>query len=219
MQRLLIVSHGEIPATLREILNRHDQISVQSFSPVLMSNLCYGQQETEPVAIACEPHWDLKGLQLTNDSLVLVLDQTEKPGNLGACLRSAVACGCSAVLLTRPICDAFSSNSIRASRGAIFQLPMAVATPEEVIELAQAKEIPIYAARVGEQIGLWDLKLATGAFLVFGNEARGLDDRWQQASIQGFSIPMQGCVDSLNLSISAAIAMFEVVRQKAAIRI
>ena len=196
------------------MLESDSQLEIQAFSNSLLKRLCYGQMGAEPVALAEEPHWSLDNISLDNQSLVLVLDQVEKPGNLGACIRSAAACGCAAVLLTRPICDPFSSNAIRASRGAIFEIPIAQTTPAAVLDLASKNGCSVFSARVSGRLKLWELPLSKGAFLVFGNEANGLDDHWQHERVVSFLIPMRGGVDSLNVSISAAVALYEAVRQK-----
>lgn len=219
---LLVDSRSERAAPLQEVLHQHPRISIQPVASSLLARLRYGQVDSGPIAVATQPALSLESLRskqrLDSQSLVLVLDRIEKPGNLGACLRTAVACGVSAILLTRPVCDPFNPNAIRASRGAIFQMPIAETSPERVIELAQEYTLPIFTAWVEAERTLWQLPLTQGAVIVFGNETQGLDDHWLSESVQRFTIPMQGGVDSLNLSISAALTLYEAVRQKATIR-
>lgn len=218
IQKLLVSSDCPLSGELKIQVESSAGIEVQEFSPPLLNRLCYGQVKSEPVALAVQPEWSLENIALDEKSLVLVLDQVEKPGNLGACVRTAVACGCSAVLLTRPIGDPFSSNAIRASRGAIFEVPMAQTAPESVIDLASRIGATVFTASLDGKKRLWDLSLTRGAFVVFGNEAHGLDERWQHESVQSFQIPMLGSVDSLNVSISAAVTLYEAVRQKQALQ-
>lgn len=214
VERVLVSGDHPVPGRLSEALQKNPRVQIQSFSQQLMSKLSYGQQGVSPVALALQPDWNLSGLELSGGGTVLVLDRCEKPGNLGACARSGAACGVAAIVLTRPICDPLNANAIRASRGAIFQLPLAIATPAEVLELAGRIHAPIFAARVGAHQGLWQLPLQRGGFLVFGNETHGLEDCWRHPSVQDFTIPMASGVDSLNLSISAAVTMYEAFRQK-----
>jgi RNA methyltransferase, TrmH family len=183
-------------------------------SSPLLEKLSYGQHSNQPIAVVTTPSLSLHSLNLDSNSLVLVLDRTEKPGNLGACLRSAAAGGASAVVLTDPICDPFNANAIRASRGTMFRVPMAMATASEFIKLAREIQLPLLAARVDATKSLWEINLERGTAMVFGNEAEGLGRDWAGASIDSFTIPMTSKADSLNLSISAAVTLYEAFRQR-----
>lgn len=175
--------------------------------------LSYGQRAAEPVAVASTPNQNLDQLKLGRTPLVLALDRTEKPGNIGACFRSAEACGAT-VILSDPICEVFNPNVIRSSRGAIFSLDWAVCTAPELRDYCRTRQMAIYCARVEAEEELWDLDLKRPSCVVFGNEAQGLDsETW--GSEQAFSIPMEGqSVDSLNLSNSAAVTLYEGLRQR-----
>lgn len=187
---------------------------VQPVSESVMARLSYGQQGGIPVAVASPPSVELGQLHLNAASRILVLDRTEKPGNLGACLRTAAACGLDAVVLTDPICELFNPNAIRASRGAIFRLPLAVTSPAELIKACQKAELVVHAARVDTPHSLWDCELAGGFAIVFGNEADGLGDQWIPPNVRPFTIPMHASTDSLNLSISCAVTLYESNRQR-----
>ncbi|MCA9133971.1 MAG: hypothetical protein KDA45_12480 [Planctomycetales bacterium] len=180
----------------------------------VLSRMSYGQREHCPLAVAVTPRMELGRLSLQPGSVLLVLDRTEKPGNLGACLRTAAACGVDAVVLTDPVCELFNPNAIRASRGAIFSLPIAVSNRRELQDLCQRVGIPLLAARVDGSGDLWQQDFRSGAALVFGSEAHGLGAEWQEAVEVAFKIPMRGVTDSLNLSISTAVTLYEVYRQR-----
>jgi RNA methyltransferase, TrmH family len=211
----LLVAEGDpLPTELQSVVHSAPGIAIQPLSQRLLERLSYGQMGAQPVAVSVQPELQLSKLQLDSDSLVLVLDRTEKPGNLGACLRSAAACGVAAVILTDPICDPFNANVIRASRGTVFGIPLAIAHRSEFLELAGELGLPIYAARVRAERNLWQLPLGKGAALLFGNETDGLSDLWKSQQVEDFTIPMSPSVDSLNLSISAALALFEATRQR-----
>lgn len=187
---------------------------VQPVDPAVLEKLAYGQRTSGPVAIAKTPSQRLRDLKLKEKPLLLVLDAIEKPGNLGACIRTALAAEADAIVLTNPICDVFNPNAIRASRGAIFQLPIAVSTREELQDFCRQLGIKLLAARVDGELDLWeaDLKIATA--IVFGNEAHGLGGDWTAANCTAFQIQMAPQVDSLNVSISAALALYEARRQR-----
>lgn len=182
-------------------------------SPIL-ERLSYGQKAASPVAVARTPKLSLERLKLSKQDLVLVLDRTEKPGNIGACLRTAAAAGVTATVLTDPICDVFNPNVIRASRGAVFSLPIAVSSRLEFTEFCETHNLSIFCARVQATQNVWQCPLARGAVIVFGNEATGLEAAWDSPGTQAFTIPMHDATDSLNLSNSAAITLYEAFRQR-----
>lgn len=187
---------------------------VQPVSAAVLAKLSYGQRGAAPVAVAASPKRSLSRFTWRAGELLLVLDQTEKPGNLGACLRTASACGVSAVILTDPVCEPYNPNAIRASRGTIFSLNMLTATRDEFQGCCRAQGIPLFAARVGAQGELWQQDFSSGGAALFGSEALGLGDEWDRTEYHSFRIPMQGASDSLNLSISAAVTLYEAVRQR-----
>jgi len=211
---VLVPDCGEMDALIDEMVRSKPSLVIQPMALDLLERLCYGQTGAQPLALAEQPQLCLDQLKIDQHSLVLVLDKIEKPGNLGACLRTAAACGVDAVILTDPICDPFNANVIRASRGAVFGIPMAMATRQEFLCAAGRINLPVYAARVHADRLLWQLPLDRGGAVLFGNETHGLSEDWTSSSVVDFTIPMQYCVDSLNLSISAAVTLFEAVRQR-----
>ena len=199
---------------LRQAYPLEFESCVQPVSAAVLAKLSYGQRGAAPVAVAVTPKRSLSHLAWHAGELLLVLDQTEKPGNLGACLRTASACGVSAVILTDPVCEPYNPNAIRASRGTIFSLNMLTATRDEFQECCQAQRIPLFAARVDAPDELWQQDFTSGGAVLFGSEALGLSLEWDQPETHRFRIPMQGASDSLNLSISAAVTLYEAVRQR-----
>ncbi|MEC8557577.1 MAG: TrmH family RNA methyltransferase [Planctomycetota bacterium] len=200
-------------------LSEFTEESLATFQPRLitvsreiMMKLSYGERNDTPLAVAQTPSLPLRDLKFSRESLVLVLDRTEKPGNLGACLRTSTACSVDAVILTQPLCDVFNPNVIRASRGTIFQLPIAISTAEEVRNYFRVFGLATHAARVDGSRNLWQLDFRQGAAVIFGNEADGLGADW--ADTDAFTISMSDRADSLNLSISAAVTLYEACRQR-----
>ncbi len=138
----------------------------------------------------------------------------EKPGNLGAILRSADAARADAVIICDPLTDLYNPNLIRASIGAVFTVPTVAASTEEVIPWLQARHIQILTAQLQDSSLYYDCDMRRGTALVMGTESTGLTDRWRQAASAHIRIPMLGRLDSLNVSVSAAILLFEAVRQR-----
>ena len=156
----------------------------------------------------------LEDLKLPENPLVMVLESVEKPGNLGAVLRSADAAGVDAVIFCDPLTDLYNPNLIRASIGAVFTVPTVAASSEETIAFLKARGIQILTAQLQDSSLYYDVDMRRGTALVMGTEATGLTGLWRQAASAHIRIPMLGRLDSLNVSVSAAILLFEAVRQR-----
>lgn len=156
----------------------------------------------------------LEDLQLPENPLVVVLEAVEKPGNLGAVLRSADAAGADAVIVCDPLTDLWNPNLIRASIGAVFTVPTVAAPSAEVIPWLQARGIRILTAQLQDSEWYYETPMTGPTALVMGTESTGLTDAWREAADAHIRIPMLGRLDSLNVSVSAAILLFEAVRQR-----
>ena len=156
----------------------------------------------------------LDDLDIKDNPVVVVLESVEKPGNLGAILRSADAAGVDAVIVCDPLTDLYNPNLIRSSIGAIFTVPAAAASSEETIKWLKDNNIKIYTAQLQDSEWYYDTDMRQGTAIVMGTEATGLTDVWRKAADAHIKIPMLGKLDSLNVSVSAAILMFEAVRQR-----
>lgn len=156
----------------------------------------------------------LDHISLTDKPLVIVVEAIEKPGNLGAVLRSADAAGADAVIVCDPLTDLYNPNLIRSSIGAIFTVPVAAASSEETIQWLKSNNIRIYTAQLQDSKWYYDTDMTDSTAIVMGTEATGLTDIWRKAADAHIRIPMLGQLDSLNVSVSAAILMFEAVRQR-----
>jgi len=159
-------------------------------------------------------HLRLEDLKLPESSLVVVMESVEKPGNLGAVLRSADAAGADAVLVCDPLTDLYNPNLIRASLGAVFSCPVACCTTAEAIAFLKGNGIRILTAQLQDSKPYYGIDMTVGTALVMGSEALGLGDEWRKAADAHILIPMRGIVDSLNVSVSAAILLYESVRQR-----
>ena len=145
-----------------------------------------------------------------------VLESVEKPGNLGAILRSADAANVDAVIVCDPLTDLYNPNLIRASIGAIFTVPVAVCTSQECIAFLKERKIKILTAQLQDSYDYYDYDMRQGTAIVMGTESTGLTQQWREAADAHIRIPMLGRLDSLNVSVSAAILMYEAVRQRKA---
>lgn len=172
-----------------------------------------GGTEGVIVELRCK-EMGLDSLVLQDNPVVVVLESVEKPGNLGAVLRSADAAGIDAVIVCDPLTDMYNPNLIRSSIGAIFTVPVAVATSADTIAWLKANEIKIYTAQLQDSEWYYETDMKGGTAIIMGTEATGLTDVWRKAADAHIKIPMLGKLDSLNVSVSAAILMFEAVRQR-----
>jgi TrmH family RNA methyltransferase len=157
---------------------------------------------------------NLESLRLKENPIVVVLESVEKPGNLGAVLRSADASGVDAVIVCDPLTDMYNPNLIRSSIGAIFTVPVATASSEETIKWLKDNKIKIYTAQLQDSEWYYDTDMKGGTAIIMGTEATGLTPVWRKTADAHIKIPMLGKLDSLNVSVSAAILMFEAVRQR-----
>lgn len=147
-------------------------------------------------------------------SLFIVLESVEKPGNLGAVLRSADAAGATAVIVCDPLTDLYNPNLIRASIGACFTVPTVACSSEDCIRFLKAHGVQILTAQLQDSELYYNTDMTGPTAIVMGTESTGLTDQWRQAADAHICIPMLGRLDSLNVSVSAAILLFEAVRQR-----
>ena len=157
----------------------------------------------------------LSDLQLSSSPLIVVLESVEKPGNLGAILRSADAAGADAVVVCDPLTDLYNPNLIRSSVGAAFSVPCVATTSEECIAFLKSHGISILTAQLQDSRPYYDIDMRRPTAIVMGTESTGLTTAWREAADAHIRIPMLGRLDSLNVSVSAAILLFEAVRQRA----
>ncbi|MBN1393988.1 MAG: RNA methyltransferase [Pirellulales bacterium] len=146
--------------------------------------------------------------------LVAVLEGVEKPGNLGAVLRSADGAGLSALIAADPRTDLYNPNAVRASLGTIFTVPVREAAGGEALRWLRANGFRIVAARVDGAVDYTSVDFRGPTAIVLGNEAEGLSPLWQGDDIQAVRLPMLGAADSLNVSAAAAVLFYEALRQR-----
>lgn len=166
------------------------------------------------MALADHLDTSLSSLQVEDDPLILVIESVEKPGNLGAMLRTADAAGAAAVIVADPATDVHNPSVVRASQGSLFTQPVAVDDIGAVLAWLEARGIDVVAATPDAPVALWARSLVGPVAVAVGTEATGISDRLRDAAEALVSIPMMGHVDSLNASVTAAVMLYEAVRQR-----
>lgn len=178
--------------------------------------LAFGDRQDGIVAIAVTPRLSLADLKLSSQPLVGVIAGIEKPGNVGAVLRSADGSGLDALIVAGGNTDLYNPNTIRASLGTIFSVPVVSASEAETLAWLRSQKLKIVAAILGDgsrEYTAVDFRQSTA--IVLGSEAEGLGSLWRdQSDIQAIAIPMRGIADSLNISNAAAVLFYETLRQR-----
>jgi TrmH family RNA methyltransferase len=203
-----------------------DMIDIESISNPINSEIikvslavykkiAYRESTEGIICIAKSKNHELNTLNLPNFPLVLVAEAPEKPGNIGAILRTADAAGIDAVIIANPKSDLYNPNIIRSSVGCIFTNQIAIGTTEQVITFLKKQNISIFTAVLKENAAYYNLQDFTKATaIVVGTEATGLSEQWIQVSDKNIIIPMLGKIDSMNVSVAAGILIYEAVRQR-----
>lgn len=183
-------------------------------SRAVLAKLAFGDRSDGLVAVIRTPKTVLDELKLPPEPLIVVVEALEKPGNLGAIIRSADGAGADALIAADPRTDVFNPNAIRASLGTIFAVPIAVAPSAAAIDWLRSAGIRIVVARVNGSVAYVEANLRGPLAIVLGSEAHGLAGAWSGPDIQAVSLPMRGMADSLNVSAAAAILLYEARRQR-----
>lgn len=201
---------------VRALVERAERagIAVAQVAPLVFSRLAYGDRDEGVIGVAPTPARRLDELSLPGDALVAVLEGIEKPGNVGAILRSADAAGIDAVIVADGGTDLFNPNTIRASLGVVFALPIAATTSDEARRWLERQGLTMFAARVDAEPLYVDADFRQATALVFGSESAGLSPTWTSEGVQGIRLPMLGAADSLNVSTTAAVLFYEALRQR-----
>lgn len=201
-----------LPELPQELIGR--DVPVSELTAELYGRIAYrGGTEGLVARVKARPH-TLEDLTLKDNPLIVVLESVEKPGNLGAVFRSADAAGADAVIICDPLTDLYNPNLIRSSIGGVFTVQSAVCDSASAISWLKARGMKILTAQLQDSSWYYDVDMKGGTAIVIGTEATGLTEQWREAADAHIRIPMLGALDSLNASVSAAILLFEAVRQR-----
>jgi TrmH family RNA methyltransferase len=203
-----LVSENEI----NKLVN--SPIQMIEINKEVYQKLAYRDTTEGVLAIAKTKSMQLSDLKLSANPLILVAEAPEKPGNIGALLRTADAANLDAVLIANPKSDLYNPNIVRSSVGCLFTNQIATGTTAEIIAFLKEKKIDFYCATLQNSTSYHTQNFTTPTALVVGTEATGLTQEWRDAATQNIIIPMQGEIDSMNVSVAAAILIFEAKRQR-----
>ena len=180
----------------------------------VFQKLAYRDTTEGILAVAKTKSMQLNDLKLSKNPLILIAEAPEKPGNIGALLRTADAANLDAVIIANPKSDLYNPNIVRSSVGCLFTNQIASGTTEEIIAFLKEQDINFYCATLQNSTSYHTQNYTTPTALVVGTEATGLTQEWRDAATQNIIIPMQGEIDSMNVSVAAAILIFEAKRQR-----
>ncbi len=183
-------------------------------SKEVFAKVAYRENSDGYIALLKPRYYTLENLPVSKNPFIIILEAVEKPGNLGAILRTADAANIDAVIICDPRTDIYNPNAIRSSVGCIFTIPIVVSSNDEVKNWLEKKEINNYAAALTATEYYTDIDFTKPSAIIMGTEATGLSEFWLNNSTKQIKIPMEGKIDSLNVSISTAVLTFEAKRQR-----
>ncbi|MCC6252121.1 MAG: RNA methyltransferase [Bacteroidia bacterium] len=190
------------------------QVQLFEITPSIFKKVAYRESRDGYLAVVQTRYLNLKEIKLSNSPLIIVLEAVEKPGNLGAVLRSADAAGADAVIVCQKKTDIYNANTIRSSLGCIFTNQVVCCNNEECFEWLNQNNIYPYSAALTAHEFYHEQDFTQPTALIFGTEADGLSSFWLNNCKKQIKIPMRGKIDSLNVSNSCAIVLFEACRQR-----
>jgi TrmH family RNA methyltransferase len=202
------------PELIRKKLNLQEQTELISATAEIYQKVAYRSKTEGCIAFAKAKNHSLQDLILSDPPLILIAESIEKPGNLGALLRTADAAGIDAIILSSPVADLYNPNVIRSSVGAVFTTQIAISSTEETILYLQKQHINLYSATLQDSTTYTSQDYTLPTAIAVGTEDRGLSEQMRVAAKSRIIIPMNGIIDSMNVSVSASILMFEAVRQR-----
>lgn len=191
-----------------------DPSRVFSLSATAYNKLAYRNNAEGVIIVAHPPSHSLESLEAGKNPLILVLENIEKPGNLGAMLRTCDAAGVDAVIICQAATDIYNPNIIRSSLGCLFTQNIACGSVPDVIAWLKKNKVTAYAASPDADSDYSQKDYTGPSAFVFGSESMGLSSHLMNALDNKISIPMSGMIDSLNVSVSAAVILFEAIRQR-----
>lgn len=190
------------------------ETEVFSVSREVFAKISYRENSGGILVLSKPKSHTLQDIHPGSNPLIVVLESVEKPGNLGAILRTSDAAGLDALIVCDTQTDLYNPNVIRSGLGCLFTVPVALGSTEEVITWLRDREIAIFCTELNASAPYHQMDFRPPSAIVMGSEASGLTQKWLDESDQNIIIPMCGQADSLNVSVSAAIVIFEAKRQR-----
>ena len=204
------------PAAQKELVEsaRDNEVECIEFGKEAFQKISFREGPDGLLALAVKRSFLLEGASLPENPLLLVIERVEKPGNLGAIIRTAEAAGVDCIICCDPVTDIYNPHVIRNSQGLVFALPVFVEESLKVIQFLKDNQVSSLATTPDTQSSIWSCDMSGPTAIVLGSESDGLTQTWLDQTDQRVLIPMRGTADSLNLSVSAAICLFEAARQR-----
>ena len=191
------------------------KVEIITVSSKIYEKIAYRGSTEGLVAIAKSKSHLLNDIEIKNKNpLILVAESIEKPGNIGALIRTADAANVDALIIADPRTELYNPNVVRSSVGGIFTVQIAIAKSNEIIDFMKNRNIPIYSAILQKSIPYDELNYVKSCCIAVGTENKGLSYLWKKSSHKKIKIPMLGNLDSMNVSVAAGILLFEVCRQR-----
>ncbi len=213
MEMEYILFCSDLLDSIPEYLN-DDEGKIYDVSQEVLKKISYKENPDGVLAVAKRKEVDLNDLKLKKNPLLVVLEAVEKPGNLGAILRSADASGVDAIIVCDARTDIYNPNVIRASLGTVFSMQVAISNKEESLTYLQKNKISSFATSPNASQFYTEQNLQGPVAVIIGTEHEGLSDFWLRNVDEQIKIPMLGMTDSLNVSVSTAVVLYEVIRQR-----
>lgn len=180
----------------------------------VFEKIAYRESTGGLVSVLKEKPHDFNGFNKSGNLLLLIIEGVEKPGNIGAIYRTADAAGIDAIILCDQRADLYNPNAIRASIGCVFHIPTIITDTKSAISWLQEHQINIYPTYLQAAVKYTEVDFTMPSAIIMGTEATGITEEWVKNARQNIIIPMKGSADSLNVSTSAAIVIFEAFRQR-----
>lgn len=196
------------------LVKQSGQPEIDYVTRQVYAHMAYRKDSEGIICWAVPGKLSLDRITLSHDPLVLVIDAVEKPGNLGAILRTVDAAGIDALIISDPRTDIYNPNVVRSSLGALFTLQIGIGSIEEVIGWLKDNKLNIFCTALTASVPYTEVDFRRPSAIVMGTESAGLSREWLGQSDQNIIIPMHGTVDSMNVSVSAGIVLFEAIRQR-----
>jgi len=204
------------PELIKGGINKINQTSLNliEVSERVLKAICYKERPDGFLALAQRSSLKLENIKLSDNPLLIILESVEKPGNIGAILRTAYAVGVDAVIINDNKTDIYNPNIIRASEGHLFTNQIAICSHKETLQYLKNNKISSFAAATSGSKDYTRVSFKGATAIVLGSESEGLSKDWLKETNQLIKIPMQKGIDSLNVSVSAAVILFEALRQR-----
>jgi TrmH family RNA methyltransferase len=205
-----IIDKFELSSLFKNILPKQ----LYEVNAEIYEKIAYRENSGGIIALARPKIHSIELIKLSAKPLILVIESVEKPGNLGAIFRTADAAGIDAVVICDPKTDLYNPNAIRASLGCVFTVPSVLTTSHDAIEWLKTNNIRIFCSYLKASVSYHTINYTGPSAIVMGTEATGISRSWVDAADANIIIPMKGAADSMNVSTSAAVLIFEACRQR-----